>query len=319
MYKVGLDFGHGITTAGKRSFDGTLREYEFNRNVGHRIKKYLESTGKFTVVLTCTSDADKTLEERCTILNKANVDIVVSIHANAWGTTFNSASGWEIYAYKTGSKGEQLAKAIMSASIPYLGIKNRGLKTANFYILKRTKAPAVLIEHGFYTNKTECELLKSDAFREKCAIADTKGILNYFRVSAEIPPKEKPSTPNPTPKTIAIDYEKEVIRIFVDGIKAIALTGYTKCVNHAKQNYKGKHVVLECAKDGKKWDLGILPMPKVEQPKPTPIPQPKPVEPPKPIEKTEDELIDEFTKKNTNIIVQLIKDFIQLIKNIIKK
>lgn len=42
--------------------------------------------------------------------------------------------------------------------------------------------PAVLIEHAFYTNKTECDLLKSDSFREKCAIADAKGILAFLGI-----------------------------------------------------------------------------------------------------------------------------------------
>ena len=43
--------------------------------------------------------------------------------------------------------------------------------------------PAVLIEHGFYTNKAECDKLKSAEFRKKCAIADAKGILNHLGIA----------------------------------------------------------------------------------------------------------------------------------------
>ena len=43
--------------------------------------------------------------------------------------------------------------------------------------------PAVLIEHAFYTNRAECELLKTKAFRDKCALADAKGILKYLGIA----------------------------------------------------------------------------------------------------------------------------------------
>ena len=49
-----------------------------------------------------------------------------------------------------------------------------------------TRVPTVLIEHGFYTNQKELELLKSDAFRQKCAEADTAGILAYLGVHQEM-------------------------------------------------------------------------------------------------------------------------------------
>jgi len=101
------------------------------------------------------------------------------VHANANGTDWNSAHGWEIYVYKQTGKALQLAQDIHTESIPYLGLQDRGIKTADFAVLAGTKMPAVLIEHGFYTNKEECALLCTSVFREKCAIADAKGILKY--------------------------------------------------------------------------------------------------------------------------------------------
>jgi N-acetylmuramoyl-L-alanine amidase len=182
MFKVCLDPGHGADTAGKRSFDGTLREFEFNRDVANRIKKYLEKAG-VQVVITAATDKDVTLGQRCRIANNAKADLFVSIHANAAGTTWNEARGWEIFVCKKGGKAEKLAEAIHKASLPCLGLKDRGVKeNKELYVLKNTDMPAVLIEHGFYSNKDECALLKSSEFREKCAIADTKGILNYLGI-----------------------------------------------------------------------------------------------------------------------------------------
>ena len=79
-------------------------------------------------------------------------------------------------------KAEKLAKCIQKHSIADLGLKDRGIKVQSFQVLRDTDMPAVLIEHGFYTNKEECEKLKTDSFRQKCAIADAKGILEHLGI-----------------------------------------------------------------------------------------------------------------------------------------
>lgn len=64
-----------------------------------------------------------------------------------------------------------------------LGLKDRGIKVENFTMIKDTQMPAVLIEHGFYTNKEECAKLKDANFRRQCAIADAKGILAHLGIA----------------------------------------------------------------------------------------------------------------------------------------
>lgn len=180
---VCIDPGHGKTTGGKRSPDESLMEYEFNRDVAYRLKALLEAQG-VTCIMTVAKDdqTDPSLATRVQIANSAgNVDLFVSIHANAFGTDWNSANGWEIYTYQTGGVAEQAAKAIEAATnASGAGLKDRGCKTANFYVIKNTYMPAVLIEHGFYTNKEECEKLKSSSFRDILARADATGIMNFF-------------------------------------------------------------------------------------------------------------------------------------------
>ncbi|MBR6613154.1 MAG: N-acetylmuramoyl-L-alanine amidase [Clostridia bacterium] len=189
--KVCIDAGHGKSTSGKRSPDGKLKEYEFNRDVAKRIKTILEAHG-VDVTLTCTGDTDVSLTQRAKTANNAKVDCFVSIHANAHGNgvTWTTAQGWEIYVCAKGGKAEKLAKAIQKHSIPELGLKDRGIKEANYTVLTQTSMPAVLVEHGFFTNKEECEKLKSDSFRQKCAEADAKGILEYLGITY----KEKAET-----------------------------------------------------------------------------------------------------------------------------
>lgn len=187
---VCIDPGHAQSTAGKRSFDGFLREYEFNRAVALWLKYHLERHGVKTIY-SCDVNTTKdiSLSERCRTANNAKADLFISIHANAYGTTWNSVNGWEIFHHKNSTNGKRLAEAIRNANLPYngvltfIGIRDRGIKTDAFTVLTKTSMPSVLIEHGFYTNKDECELLKSDYFRKKCAIADAKGILNYLGIA----------------------------------------------------------------------------------------------------------------------------------------
>lgn len=179
---VCLDAGHGKETAGKRSFDSTLLEYEFNRYVANRLESYLQRAD-IKVVKTVHTEKDVSLADRVKAANTAKADLFISIHANAAGTTWNEIRGWEIFVHKKGGKAEELAKQIHKSCIPFLGLKDRGIKeNAELYVLKHTKMPAVLIEFGFYTNKEEAELLKSASFREKCAIAAAHGVFRYFGI-----------------------------------------------------------------------------------------------------------------------------------------
>lgn len=209
--KICLDAGHSAQTKGKRSPDSSLMEYEFNRDVGRRLKAILERHG-VEVIETVTDDTDVSLAERCNIANKNNVDYFVSIHANADGNGYDwtSARGWEIYIVGKGGKAEKLAKSIQESSRE-LGLKDRGVKVANFQVLRDTKAPAVLIEHGFYTNKEECELLKAESFRQKCAEADARGILSYLGINY-IPTEEKTVEKPITDAWKVAEYQKALSR-----------------------------------------------------------------------------------------------------------
>lgn len=186
--KICIDSGHSKLTPGKRSFDSSFFEYEFNYDVSTRIKRQLERHGQ-QVWVQSVENAIPAIElsKRIKAINSKKPDLVVSIHANAYGSDWNTANGWEIYCNdpkKNSAKGTKLANAIHNNSIKLLRLRDRGIKDAHGVssIVTKTIMPAVLIEHGFYTNKEELKKLKSNAFREKCAIADAKGILVYLGI-----------------------------------------------------------------------------------------------------------------------------------------
>lgn len=181
MPYIAIDPGHGVNTAGKRSPDSSLMEYKFNQNVAKYLKEELDRHG-FKTLITCDGSYDTSLTERANIANQANCDLFISIHGNAYQSDWNTANGWECYVCAKGGTAEKVANIINKRCVSDLGLKDRGVKTANFTVLTKTKMPAVLTENGFYTNKEECAKMKTDDFQRKCAISHAKAICEYYGI-----------------------------------------------------------------------------------------------------------------------------------------
>ncbi len=169
--KIMIDAGHGPETAGKRSPDGVLREFNFNNAVAHLVRQSLSEDG-VTVYFSHHELKDIPLTERTKYANQMKVDAFISIHANAYGTDWNQANGIETYTYLTASKESlALASLVQQSMITACKRTNRGVKKANFAVLRETKMPAVLVECGFMTNEQEAALLRNKAYRQQCARA----------------------------------------------------------------------------------------------------------------------------------------------------
>ncbi|WP_255485818.1 N-acetylmuramoyl-L-alanine amidase [Sporosarcina sp. BP05] len=166
-----IDAGHGPETAGKRSPDGLLREFSFNSAVADLVKQFLIEEG-FTVIFAHKAQEDVPLTTRIKLANSLTVDAFVSIHANAFGNDWNSANGIETFVYPTASKASiALASLVQSALITACNRTDRGVKKANYAVLRETRIPAILIECGFMTNREEAALLMRKAYRLQCARA----------------------------------------------------------------------------------------------------------------------------------------------------
>ena len=169
--KIAIDAGHGPNTPGKRAPDGSLREFDFNSAVAKMVASRLLEFGHETIAVH-RHFSDRRLPKRTAEANKWGADLYISIHANAAGKgTWNSALGVETYCYKRGRRSEWFAHIVQTNIIKATGRRDRGVKTATFWVLRKTKMPAVLIECGFMTNRKELELLKSDEYRESIADA----------------------------------------------------------------------------------------------------------------------------------------------------
>ncbi|ANB62139.1 N-acetylmuramoyl-L-alanine amidase [Anoxybacteroides amylolyticum] len=195
MLKVAIDAGHGYNTPGKRTPDGSMREWEFNSAVATLVQ---EELGEFEGVEVLriddpTGKADVPLKTRTDTANAWRADVYVSIHANAAGSGWSSAEGIETYVYTSKPKeAMMLAANVQNHLIRETGRKNRGVKTADFHVLRETKMTAILIECGFMTNKEEATLLKSDSYRRKVAAAIVAGIAETYSLKRKSSPA--PST-----------------------------------------------------------------------------------------------------------------------------
>ncbi|WP_404404768.1 N-acetylmuramoyl-L-alanine amidase [Jeotgalibacillus malaysiensis] len=182
---VCIDAGHSYDTPGKRSPDG-MKEYTFNKAAAIAAKKVLLQAG-MTVLTPHRDDHDVPLTARTDLANNGRADLYVSIHANAFGgSIWNGVQGIETYIHPHHSGEEKkLAQMIHQHLIKSAKRPDRGIKTADFHVLRETKMPAVLVECGFMTNRQEKQLLASDSYRKTCGEAIAAGVLAYLRKTVQ--------------------------------------------------------------------------------------------------------------------------------------
>ena len=192
--KVLIDPGHGIDTPGKRSPDGLFLEYLWNRQVADMLLERLVAMG-IDASLVVTETNDVTLRNRVnrvnTICNKVGASnvLLVSIHANAAGngSSWQNAKGWSCYTSKGKTKSDQVAECLYDAfeeEFPERKIRkdlSDGDKDweENFYVLEKSRCPAVLLENFFYDNKEECAWMLQEETKRRVASAAAKGIAKY--------------------------------------------------------------------------------------------------------------------------------------------
>lgn len=180
--KVCIDPGHGGTDSGAVGQNGA-KEKDVVLQIGLMVKAALERNG-IDVVMTREKDIASgklVIADRCRIANSANVDYLVSIHANADGDRDDKTGfGTETWAYSTTSTGYPLAKAVQRELIAANGLTDRGVKVKAWDILKGTKAPAILVETAFINNSAEERLLTDAAFQRLTAESIAKGIVQQL-------------------------------------------------------------------------------------------------------------------------------------------
>lgn len=182
-----LDPGHGgKKDPGTYSVYPNLNEKEINIKLATIMKRELEAKGA-TVIFTRTQDVDMPREERALFAKKKNPDLYVSVHCD--GSESSSLSGTHSFYYRAFSKplADSIHKELVSAyrnviytpdSTAYNKV-DRGVKFKPFNVTRIEECPSVLIEFGFLTNASDCNVLINPQYQEVLAKAAAKGIENY--------------------------------------------------------------------------------------------------------------------------------------------
>lgn len=173
-----IDAGHGMCTSGKQTLDGQ-KEWELNSRIATLLCAMLTASGIRVYRADDISGAtDIKLDKRVKLANDNNVDMYLSIHHNA-GIKGGKGGGTTVYYYSTNpvrkTQAERLYKCVVNET-NLIGNRAQKVIKNNFYVLRKTKMPAFLIENGFMDSVTDLPIIKSEYHAEATAI----GLYNFI-------------------------------------------------------------------------------------------------------------------------------------------
>ncbi|MFM6036346.1 MAG: N-acetylmuramoyl-L-alanine amidase [Sphaerospermopsis kisseleviana] len=173
---VVIDPGHGGKDPGAIGIGGT-REKDIILPISLRVAEVLQQNG-VQVLLTRDSDYFVSLPGRVQMAERANADVFVSIHANSVGLNRPEVSGLETYYYDSGLG---LARAVHNRILQSVNVRDRRVRKARFYVLRKISMPSILVETGYLTGREDIAKLRNPTYQNQMAEAIAQGILQYLR------------------------------------------------------------------------------------------------------------------------------------------
>jgi len=178
-----LDAGHGGWDPGMVA--AKTEEKHINLSISQKLQTFLEQGGA-TVIITRVDDSDLArnksgdMNVRRLIANTSHADIFVSIHQNSFNSP--NVKGAQVFYFNESDNSQKLANAVQTKIVEFADPANKlkAKANSNYYVLKQTEMPAVIVECGFLTNYNERQKLNSEAYQYKMAWAIYLGIVDYF-------------------------------------------------------------------------------------------------------------------------------------------
>jgi N-acetylmuramoyl-L-alanine amidase len=189
MAKVFVNAGHGGSDPG--AVANGLKEKDVNLGIALSCRDELMRHG-VEVLMNRTTDVATTSTEEIAACNSFGPDVATDIHNNAGG-----GDGAEVYHHYAGGKGKVLAENILAEMVA-MGQNSRGAKTKKnsagrdyFYFIREIAAPSVVIECAFLDNKTDVQIIDTEAEQKAMGVAIAKGILETLGIAWIEPVTEK--------------------------------------------------------------------------------------------------------------------------------
>jgi N-acetylmuramoyl-L-alanine amidase len=171
-----IDPGHGGKDPGAIGLGG-IREKDIILPISRRVAEILQQNG-VQVIMTRKSDYFVSLPGRVEMAERANASVFVSIHANSAGAGRTEVSGLETYYYDNGL---DLARIVHSNILQRLNVRDRKVRRARFYVLRKSSMPSILVETGYLTGREDIANLQTSGYQNQMAEAIARGILQYLQ------------------------------------------------------------------------------------------------------------------------------------------
>lgn len=186
-YTIVIDAGHGGRDDGCSGNAGS-KESDINLKISKTLKSYLETLG-INVVMTrldgnglydanATNFKDSDMQKRMEIIDDANPHMIISIHQNSFGD--NSVRGAQAFYQEGDDKGKAFADSVQSQLISQLPSARGESNKGDYYLLKESSYPAIIVECGYLTNSEEEALLITSDYQERVAYSIMCGVVKYF-------------------------------------------------------------------------------------------------------------------------------------------
>ena len=181
-FAVVIDPGHGGFDGGAVGTETGIAEAELNLIVARSVRQKLEESGIYVIMTRNGSDAigetkAADMTERKRIMQLDGVDLVLSIHMNKFGD--RSVSGPMVFYMKGSEEGKKLADSVIACVCESIGRPPRSANPEDLFVLRVPKAPSVLVECGFLSNRADEVKLISEEYQEHLAQGIADGICSY--------------------------------------------------------------------------------------------------------------------------------------------
>lgn len=177
-----IDPGHGGKDEGAK--ENPCEEKNLTLKTARYLQEHLRSMG-YRTVLTRERDIFVGLDERCALANELDCTLFVSVHFNH--APSKEAHGLEVYYYEDeenewrAKHSKALAEQVQKKIIHMTNITSRGIKTADYRVIRKTQMPAVLVEGGFLSNEEECKLCNDPLYQNALALGIARGIDDFMK------------------------------------------------------------------------------------------------------------------------------------------
>lgn len=199
-YTVVLDAGHGGVDGGAVGSKTGVVEAGLNLTMVKLVQEGLEARGVCVLLTRADDDAlakgkKADMQARKKVMNQPGVDIVVSIHMNKF--TDSAVKGPMAFYMKGSEEGRRLAELVITAVCEAVGSPTRKANPADYFMIRESPLPSILIECGFLSNASDEALLQDPQYQRALAEGVITGVMGYLE--SRPAPQEGQTDPTPSP------------------------------------------------------------------------------------------------------------------------